>query len=73
MDIYNDEFKAKFINRALDEIWFDEQFQEMYKPVIITNKKLSASIFTWAFTHYLQNLDSSEYKIKDIKYKLIQD
>jgi len=68
VDIYNDDFKSKFINKALDEIWFEEKFQVMYKPVIITKKKTSEHLFTWANIEYLLNLDSTIYSIKHIPY-----
>lgn len=66
VNIYNDEFKSKFINKALDEIWFDEKFQAMYKPVIITNTQTEKHIFTWAGKHYLEKLDNEKYSIKYI-------
>ena len=68
VDIYNDEFKSKFINRGLDEIWFDEKFQAVYKPVTITKKQTDEHILTWANIEYLQNLDSTRYFIKYIPY-----
>jgi len=69
VDIYNDEFKLSFINKALDEIWFDKKFQEMYKPVVITKKENRTSLFTWARIQYLQKLNPSQYEIKDISYQ----
>ncbi len=68
LDINNDEFKSRFINIALDEIWFDEKFQRLYKPVIITKKKTDKHIFTWAGVHYLEKLDSNKYSITYLSY-----
>ncbi|MBK9097308.1 MAG: hypothetical protein IPM14_04135 [bacterium] len=68
VDINNDIFKSRFINKALDEIWFDKQFQEIYKPVIISKKGKDKKIFTWAGVHYLQKLDIEKYYIKYIHY-----
>lgn len=63
VNINDDEFKTRFINIALDEIWFDEKFQAMYKPVIITKKQTDKHIFTWAGNHYLEKLDSEKYSV----------
>jgi hypothetical protein len=68
IDIYNSEFKKSFFNKALDEIWFDKQFQENYKPVIINKKNTDKNIFTWASTDYLLKLDSLKFQIKYLNY-----
>jgi hypothetical protein len=68
VDIYSDEFKSRFINRGLDEIWFDPRFQQIYKPVIISKNNADKRVFTWANIEYLQNLDSTKYFIKYLPY-----
>lgn len=68
VDINSNEFKSKFINKGLDEIWFDPVFQEFYKPVVISKNSTDKNIFTWAGEHYLQKLDPNKYSIKYIPY-----
>ena len=58
------DFDNSFDNNAMKNIFRDEEFIDLYLPVLITNNKLHLTLFTYAMKDYIKILEDNGLNVK---------